>query len=231
MGRKIITVFLTIAVLFIVLMFPKGLRQAEEFKKLNNLLTALNASSVSVNDLSEIKWRYWELYVEPRLEDDITEGIDRIIKNRIDKIIELSVRGKKYPPMDMYIVTHIDPESYQCKVEGGYADDSMHLPEFPETYDPISYNESDLFLVNLDNNFRFVVEPHIYSGHSLEILRAKNWNNDRFNLPSKLSHTVLFSIIEEKNATRRKYKVCWVLNYDKQASNFFSSPIEAMLLI
>ena len=40
---------------------------------------------------------------------------------------------------------------------------------------------------------------------------------NKFNLPPKLSQAVLFSIIEEKNATRRKYKVCWVVNYDKQA--------------
>ncbi len=209
----VITIFLVILVLLIV---PFRLRQGKEFKKLNNLLTALNASPITVNDLSEIKWRYWELYVEPLLEDDITVGIDRIIKNRIDKIIKLSVRGKKYSPMDMYIVTRIDPDGYQCKVEGGDADDSMHLPEFPETYNPISYNESDLFLVNLDNNFRFVVEPHIYPGHSREVFMIKNWNNNNFNLPPKLSQAVLFSIIEEKNITRRKYKVCWVVSYEEK---------------
>lgn len=214
MGRKIIAAFVVIAVFFIILISSNELRRAEEFRKLNNLLTTLNASPISINELLEIKWTYWGLYVEPRLEDNITESIDRIIKNRIDKTIELSVRGKKHSPMDMYVVTHIDPGSYRCKVEGGYADDSMHLPEFPETHNAISYNESDAFLVNLEDNFRFVVEPHIYPGHSREVFKIKYLNNNKFSLPPKLSHAVLFSIIEEKNITKRKYKVCWVVNYD-----------------
>ena len=192
---------------------PGGLQRAEEFR----LLTALNVDSISINDLSEIKWRYWELYVEPRLEDDITTGIDRIIKNKINKIITLSIREKKYPPMEMYVVTHIDPDSFQCMLEGGYADDSIHLSEFPETYNPISYNESDAFLVNLDDNFRFAVEPHIYPEHDWKVLKVKNWNNNKFNLPIKLSHAVLFSIIEQKNITKRRYKVFWMLNFDQQS--------------
>lgn len=217
MKRNAIAAFCIVTILFVTLVLlivPFKLRQVEEFRKLNNLLTALNASPISINDLSELKWTYLELYVDPRLDDDITASIDRIIKNRIDKIIELSVRGKKYSPMDMYIVTHIDPDSYQCKVEGGYADDSMHLPEFPETYNAISYNESDTFIVNLEDNFKFVVEPHVYPGHSREVFKIKNWNNNKFSLPPKLSRAVLFSIIEEKNITKRKYKVCWVVNYD-----------------
>ena len=216
MKRKIITAFLIITALFFILaalLSPGRLQRVKE----SRLLTALNVDSISINDLSEIKWHYWELYVEPRLEDDITAGIDGIIKNKIDKIIILSIRGEKYPPMEMYIVADIDPNTYQCELEGGYADDSIHLSEFPETYDPIAYNESDVFLVSLDNNFRFVVEPHIYPEHDWKVLKVKNWNNNKFNLSVKLSHAVLFSIIEEKNIARRRYKVFWMLNYDKQS--------------
>ena len=216
MKRKIIIAFLIITVLFFALavfISPARLQRVEESK----LLTALNVDSISLNDLSEIKWHYWELYVDPRLEDDITAGIDRIIKNKIDKIITLSIRGEKYPPMEKYVVTHIDPDSYQCRLEDGYADDSIHLPEFPETYNAISYNELDVFSVNLNNNYRFVVEPRIYPEHDWKVLKVKNWNNNEFNLPSKLSHAVLFSIIEEQNIAKRRYKVFWMLNYDKQS--------------
>jgi len=40
---------------------------------------------------------------------------------------------------------------------------------------------------------------------------------NKFNLPPKLSQAVLFSIIEEKNATRRKLTFSSLPNYDKQA--------------
>lgn len=153
--------------------------------------------------------------MEPHLRDDITEGIDRIIKNRIDKTIELRVGGAKYPPVEAYIVTHIvDPNSYQCHVEYGYADDSIHLPEFPETYSSVPYNESDTFSINLENNFRFVVEPHIYPNHDWKVLKIKKGKNNNFNLPPGMSRGVLFSIIEEKNLSKRKYKVFWIVNYE-----------------
>lgn len=214
MRKKTTASFLIIVVLFIILISINGLRQVEESRKIrmDSLLAKLNIDSMYINNLSEIKWTYWKLYVDPCLDDDITAGIDRIIKHKIDEIIGLSVREKKYPPMEMYIVTHIDPDSYQGRLENGYADDSLHLSEFSETDNSIPYNESDVFSVNLHNNFRFVVGPHIYPEHSWKALKINNWNN-KFNLPSKLSHAILFSIIEEKNVTKRKYKVFWVVNY------------------
>lgn len=179
---------------------------------IDNLLAELDIDSLSIDNLSELKWIYWRLFSDPRLDDDVTTGIDRIIKNKINKVVELNVRGKKYPPIEMYILTDMDSYNYQGKLENGCADDSFHLFEFSEACDPISYNELDVFLINLDNDFRFVVEPHIYSGHGGAI-KTENWKNHKFNLSSKLPHIILFSIIEEKNATKRKYKVFWSLKY------------------
>jgi hypothetical protein len=215
MKWKLITAFLIVTALFFtwaLFIFPASLQGIEE----SRLLTTLNVASIGLNDLSETKWHYWELYVNPYLEDDITTGIDKIIKNKIDKTITLGIRGEKHPPMEMYIITHIDPDTYQCELEDGYADDSFHLPEFSEARDEISYNELDTLSVNLNNDFRFVVEPHIYPEHDWKVLKVKNWNDNKFNLPFKLSHAVLFSIIEEKNITKRKYKVFWILNHDNQ---------------
>lgn len=130
-------------------------------------------------------------------------------------IVKLSVRGKTHSPVDMYMVARIDPATYQCMLENRSADDSLHLPEFVENHDMISYNESDVFLINLSDDFKFVIEPTIYPSHNWGILKVKNWDGFKFTLPPKLSSAVLFSIIEQKNMVDTKYKILWVINYNK----------------
>ncbi|OGC04671.1 hypothetical protein A2276_01680 [candidate division WOR-1 bacterium RIFOXYA12_FULL_43_27] len=169
-------------------------------------------SSVGINDLLKIKWKYHKLCVDPCLDDSITTGIEKVIKNKIDGIVNLRVHEKNYPPEEVYVVTHINPSSYRCVLENGYADDSLHLSEF--LVGSISYKESDFFEINLNDNFRFAVEPRIYFGNNWETFKVKNQGKNNFNLPAGLSNVVLFSIIEEKSNPTRKFKVFWLANYD-----------------
>lgn len=177
----------------------------------DGFLADSGVDSIDLNDLSTLRGTYGELFLEPYLDDDLTMSIDRIIKDKIDEIIELNVCGKKYSPTEMYIITDINPDNYLGRLENGYADDSFHLSELANAHSLILYKEHDVFGMNLNNDFKFVVEPHIYSGHE-GIVKVENWKNHKFNLPAKLSHVVLFSIIQEKNEKNRKYKAFWVLN-------------------
>jgi len=68
--------------------------------------------------------------------------------------------------------------------------------------------------VALNKSFEFVVGPCIYPNHDWKVLEVKDSNNENFTLPQGLSKAVLFSIIEEKNLSKRKYKVFWAVAYE-----------------
>ncbi|MFH1361727.1 MAG: hypothetical protein ABIH69_03640 [bacterium] len=173
----------------------------------------LSVSRLSLNSLFEIKSFYWQLCVEPRMDDAITMAMDNLIKDKVSKAITLHVAGKKYRPIETYAISCFEPGTFKGKLENGYADDSIHISEFLEGRVAISYGRADIFGVELKKGFDFVVKPQVYPEHSWEVLKTKGLNDKEFFLPDKLSRAVLFSIIEEKNVTKRRYKVLWVVDY------------------
>lgn len=179
------------------------------------VLIFVGLSSLGPNTLSEIKWIYWQHRVDPCLADRITIAIDEIIKHKIYKTISLGVNGKRYSPIDMYVVSCVDPVSYEGKLDNGYADDSLHLSEFVTDEHLILYDETTLFLINLDENFRFVVKPHIYPKHSWLVEKVTCWQHKSFKLLPTLSRAVLFAVVEEKGISKRKYKVFWLVDFDE----------------
>ena len=181
--------------------------------KIDTQLKAFGLETIQIAELLELKSVYYSEYVEPRLDDSVTSGIDRIIEKRICGKIWMKLRGESYPPVAAYVIKNYDPTTYQGQLENTYADDSIHIPEFSESYlnKAIVYANKERITVGIDPKFYFLVKPRYYIGHS--------WNNknldydspESFKMPSQTLQAVVFAIIAEKGKERRKYKVLWVL--------------------
>lgn len=97
----------------------------------------LSVSRLSLNSLFEIKSFYWQLCVEPRMDDAITRTIDSLIKYKVSKAIKLRTAGRKYQPVETYAITGFEPVTFRSRLENGYADGSLHLLEFLQGRDLI----------------------------------------------------------------------------------------------
>jgi len=177
-------------------------------------LLSLGLGSLDANDLSELRNLYSGSYVEPRLEDAATEGISRIIKGKIDKAVQLRTGSRQYEPAEVYVIDSYDPKTYQSHLESTYADDSIHLPEFPESYgnNTVHYKEMAVFRIQLEKQFSIVVEPRYYIGHSWDVGNVTSNTKESFTMPPNLVQSVLFAIIMEKVNPKRQFKVFWILD-------------------
>jgi len=177
-------------------------------------LTNLGLGNLSANDLSELRSIYAWQYLEPRIDDSATEGIARIIKSRIGKAIKIRIDSGRYEPFEVYVIDSFNPKTYQSHLENGYADDSIYIPEFPESYDnrAISYQKTSRFQIELEKPFALVVEPHFYLAQSWRVGNVIE-NGNTFLVPQDLRQDVLFMIIADKGNPNRQYKVLWVIDF------------------
>jgi hypothetical protein len=183
--------------------------------KIDTQLKAIGLETIQIADLLEIKNVYYSEYVEPRLDDSITSGIDRMIEKRVCGKIWMKLKGKSYPPVAAYVITNYDQTTYQGQLENTYADDSIHVPEFPESYlnKAILYTNNERITVGLDQKFYCLVKPRYYIGHSWNNKNLDYDSTESFEMPSQTAKAVVFAIIAEKGIEKRKYKVLWVFEH------------------
>jgi hypothetical protein len=103
-------------------------------KQVDQMLINLHLEKVQTNDLSELRNLYSTAYVEPQLDDEVTEAIDRLIGKELGTKIWLEAGGERFPPTEVYVIVDYDRTTYQAHLENTYADDSIHIPEFPEAF-------------------------------------------------------------------------------------------------
>jgi hypothetical protein len=177
-------------------------------------LMNLGLGNLSANDLSELRNVYASQYLEPRIDDSATEGIARIIKSRIVKAIKIRTDSGQYEPSEVYVIDSFDPKTYQSHLENGYADDSIYIPEFPESYGnrAMTYQKTSRFQIELEMPFTLVVGPHFYLGQSWRVGNVIG-NGNTFSVPLDLRQDVLFMIITDKENPNRQYKVLWVIDF------------------
>ena len=103
-------------------------------RQVDQLLMNLQVEKIQINDLSELRNVYSAAYVEPLLDDEITDAIDRMIGQEFGTKLWLETGGKRFPPTAVYVIVNYDRTTYQAQLENTYADDSIHIPEFPESF-------------------------------------------------------------------------------------------------
>lgn len=177
-------------------------------------LVNLGLGNLSANDLSELRNIYSGRYLEPKLEDSISEGMSRIIKSRISKAVRMWTDSKRYEPCEVYVINSFDPKTYQSHLENAYADDSIYIPEFPENYGnrTIPYKETSQFRIEMETPFATVVGPYFYIGQSWRVGNVIRSGENFFALPPNFHQTVVFVIVEDKQNPQRQYKVLWVVD-------------------
>ena len=183
--------------------------------KIDTQLKAFGLETLQIADLLEIKNVYYSEYVEPRLDDPVTSGIDRIIEKKVCGKIWMKLKGESYPPVAAYVITNYDPTTYQGQLENTYADDSIHIPEFPESYlnKAILYTNNESLTVGIDPKFVFLVKPRYYIGHSWNNKNLDYDSKESFEMPPETIQAVVFAIIAEKGREKRKFKVLWVFEH------------------
>ena len=194
--------------------------ELKDDRRIDDMLQGPLTSGVPLGDLSELKNAYYSQYVEPMLDDAITEGLDRLIKSRVAHLIGLSVDGHRHPPTETYVITAYDAASFQGQLENGYADDSIHIPEFPESYPAgfVALAKDAAFRLEIDPRFSVLVGPHRYEGHSWQAVALVAGDDGRYQPPANFYQDVVFIVIAEKAVAKRQYKVIWVLDGDRPQS-------------
>ncbi|MGO9307648.1 MAG: hypothetical protein ACLQDL_01335, partial [Spirochaetia bacterium] len=183
-------------------------------RKTSKTLGDLGVEALSTNDLAELRSIYSDLYLEPRIDDLVTERIAQIVRGKISKAVQIWIESRQYVPCEVYVVDTFDLLTYQCHLENTYADDSIYIPEFPEIYGnrSIVYTATSRLRIQLDDEFSVVVQPHFYVGQSWHVGNVIKKDLQSFALPPRLCQTVLFAIIEDKMNPNRQYKVLWVID-------------------
>jgi hypothetical protein len=178
-------------------------------------LHRLRIDGLGLDDLSELRARYYSDYVEPRMSDEVTDGIGRIIEARIGRLVRLRTGGRSLPPTLTYVIDAYDPVTYQGRLEDGFADDSLHVREFPEAFGQrfVAYRPGDSIKISLDSRFRFLVAPRSYRGHSWEAVDLALDERGSFKLSPDLGQSLVFAIVAADIAPKRQYKVVWALGY------------------
>ena len=127
-------------------------------------LLAFGLDALRIAELIELKNVYYAEYVEPRLDDRVTNGIDRLVEKKVCTKIRMIANWKSYLPVAVYVITSYDQETYESHLENAYADDSIHIPEFPEFYNNavLTYDSKDVISVNIDPSFYYLVKPRYY---------------------------------------------------------------------
>jgi len=187
-------------------------------RRAGELLIQMGVDSISTNDLSELRNTYHETYVEPLLDDAITLSIEETIEQKIAGIIQIDVNGKLYRPIATYVITTFDPGTYQAHLENTYADDSIFVPEFPETYKnrSVPYSSGEAVRFHINAQFSYVVQPRYYLGQSWKPVSLELDKSGSARVPDDLYETVVFAIIADRAISKREYKVMWVLDYQGQ---------------
>jgi hypothetical protein len=105
-----------------------------------------------------------------------------------------------------------NPTTYEGQLESTYADDSLHLGEFPESYEgkTVQYRDGDRLQIVLDKGFHFDVGPRYYADHTWRVGSLEKYQDSSFNIPSQLLEATIFTIIGENGVKNREYKVLWV---------------------
>ncbi len=183
----------------------------------DGLITHMLPGGIPLDSLSELKSAYYSQYVEPMQDDAVTEGMDRLIKTRVGRMVGLSVDGHRHPPTDTYVIADYDAATFQGQLENGYADDSIHIPEFPESYPAgfVALAKGAAFRLEIDPRFTVLVGPHRYDGHSWQALALVAGDDGRYRPPAIFFQAVVFIVIAEKTHAKRQYKVIWVLDGDR----------------
>jgi hypothetical protein len=181
--------------------------------KIDAQLTALGLDAVQINDLIDLKNAYYLEYVEPRLDDTVTSGLGRLIEKKVCGKIRMKLKGEGYPPVAAYVITSYDLKTFQSQLENTYADDSIHIPEFPESYlnRALLYNNNDVISIDLDANYHYLVKPRYYIDHTWENKNLEVNSKGSLEMTLPTAQAVVFAIIAEKGIKERKYKVLWVL--------------------
>ena len=125
---------------------------------------------------------------------------------------------KNYLPVAVYVITSYDPITYESHLENAYADDSIHIPEFPESYYNaiLTYDSKDIISVNIDPSFYYLVKPRYYIDHTWENKSLELDLNKPIGTTLQTNQAVVFAIIAEKGIVERSYKVFWVLEQRPQ---------------
>jgi len=182
-------------------------------KQVDQLLIRLHVEKIQINDLSELRNVYSAAYVEPQLDDEITEAIDRLIGQELGTRLWLETEGKRYPPTAVYVIVDYDRTTYQAQLENTYADDSIHIPEFPESFGDknVTYNREKAIRVHVESPLQYIVHPHYYQGHSWTAINLEMDTNGTLKMPGDMSEYVMFAIVAVKGISNREYKGIWVL--------------------
>jgi len=183
-------------------------------KVVDKALLSLGLGNLNANDLSELRSVYSDLYLEVRIGDLITDEISQMIRDKVGHIIHLQNEARTFGLCEVYVIDGFDPMTFKGNLENIYADDSIYIPEFPESYGyrTVEYKATDRFRITLDNQYSFVAGPHYYRGLSWQVGEIMKKDRDAFSLPPGLHEEVIFTIIEDKANPKRQYKVLWVVD-------------------
>ena len=174
----------------------------------------LGLERLGANDLSELRNDYAESCVEPKIQDAVTEEMDLMIRETVGRAVRLTRNRESFEPAEVYVISSFDPGTYEGHLENTFADDSFHLPEFPESYGNriVRSSATDVFRIQLDTKFSTVVGPHYYRGHTWQVGDVDDRGNGSFGFHGSLIHSVLFSLVAEKVNPKRLFKVLWVVD-------------------
>ena len=184
-------------------------------KRADQLLKRLHVDAMPIKELSELRATYNQAYVEPLLEDAVTYRLGQLIELKVSSKLQMRLGGRVFPPVAAYVITGYDQSTFESQQENTYADDSIHIPEFPEAYKnrPVQYKTGELISAKLDPGFYYLVKPRYYLGHSWENRGLDLDSSGSFRLPADVLQAVVFAIIVEKGVSGREYKLIWVFEH------------------
>ncbi|MGA2381684.1 MAG: hypothetical protein ABSG85_20490, partial [Spirochaetia bacterium] len=165
-----------------------GSESPQNDKRIDSQLEALSLSRLGVNGLCELRNAYMDRFVAPQLDDAVTLGLDRQIQTAIGQKVAIRLQGSSFVPSVVYVIVRYNPTTYEGQLESTYADDSLHLGEFPESYEgkTVQYRDGDRLQIVLDKGFHFDVGPRYYADHTWRVGSLEKYQDSSFNIPSQL---------------------------------------------